>query len=134
MKRFVYELINLLGTIEYVGETQNPSERFNSHTKVKPGKAMRKFYGRQDIIMNIVAEFDNKKDAYDYQCKLQSHYGLITDSELLSQAMKGKSRKPFSIEHKQKIADANRKRKYSADTIKKMSDARKLYHLTHPKK
>jgi predicted GIY-YIG superfamily endonuclease len=128
IKHYVYELINLLGTIEYVGESKNPYQRFNSHTKVKPGKAMGKFYGRQDLTLNIVKEFNNRKDAYQYQCELQSKYGLITDRELSSQSMKGKSRKPFSIEHRQKIGDANRKRIYSAETLKKMSDARKLYH------
>lgn len=131
MKYYVYELINLLGTIEYVGESKNPHQRFNSHTKVRPGKAMGKFYGRQDLILNIVKEFTNRKDAYAYQCELQSQYGLVTDRQLSSLAMKGKSRKPFSLEHRKKISDANRKRKHSTETKQLMSMKRKLYHLNH---
>jgi len=78
MKKFVYELINLMGTIEYVGETKRPKERFIEHTKKLQGK----FYNRLDLTMNIVAEFDNKKDAYNKQCELQKQYGLLTDEEV----------------------------------------------------
>jgi predicted GIY-YIG superfamily endonuclease len=81
-KWYVYELINLMGTIEYVGETERPNERFYQHTKVKPIKnksGFGKFYGRQDIIINIVSEFNNKKQAFNYQCELQSQYGFETD-------------------------------------------------------
>jgi hypothetical protein len=42
-----------------------------------------KFYGRNDVVMSIVAEFDNRKDAYAYQCKLQNEYGWSSDIEKL---------------------------------------------------
>lgn len=74
-RHFVYELVNLMGTIEYVGETANPELRFFHHTKSRNGK----FKDRQDLIMNIVAEFDNRKDAYAHQCKLQNQYGWESD-------------------------------------------------------
>ena len=80
---FVYELINLLGTIEYVGETNNPKSRFNHHI-CRDGK----FPKRHDLIMNIVKEFDTKREAYDYQCELQNEYGLKSDKEIMSEAMK----------------------------------------------
>ena len=80
-KHYVYELINLLGTVEYVGETRNPKDRMRMHTKVKPGPGCGKFYGRQDIIMNIVAEFGTRREAWKYQCKLQKGYGMETDAE-----------------------------------------------------
>jgi hypothetical protein len=120
-----------MGSVEYVGESKNPQQRFNSHTKVKPGKAMGSFYGRQDLLLNIVKSFNTRKEAYAYQCELQSQYGLTTDREKSSQSMVGKKRKPFSLEHRQKISEANRKRKYSDETLKKMSDARKLWHSSH---
>jgi predicted GIY-YIG superfamily endonuclease len=73
-KHFVYEIINTLGTIEYVGETANPENRMVHHIGLNG-----KFYGRNDIAMSIVAEFDNRKDAYAYQCKLQNEYGWESD-------------------------------------------------------
>jgi predicted GIY-YIG superfamily endonuclease len=91
---YVYELYNLTGTIEHVGETINTERRFNQHTKWKRGK----FYGRTDISMNIVKEFDNLKEAWNYQCVLQKEYGLKTDSEAMSRY--------FSKETKLKISKA----------------------------
>jgi hypothetical protein len=78
----------MTGTVEYVGESTNPKERYRMHTRSKPSETQRsgKFYGRQDIIMNIVTEFNSKKEAFDYQCQLQKEYGLISDSEKLSNA------------------------------------------------
>ena len=35
-KHYVYELYNLLGIVEYVGETVNPKLRFDKHIKTKP--------------------------------------------------------------------------------------------------
>jgi hypothetical protein len=75
-KHFVYEIINLLGTIEYVGETANPENRMLGHKGLNG-----KFYGRNDITMSIVAEFHNRKEAFNYQCELQKQYGFETDFE-----------------------------------------------------
>jgi hypothetical protein len=85
MKKYVYELVNLMGTVEWVGETSRPKQRFANHIKHKPkkGNGIGKFYGRQDLIMNIVAEFPTKLEAYHYQCKLQNEYGLKSDIEKL---------------------------------------------------
>lgn len=77
-KYYVYELVNLMGTIEYVGETTNPKNRFQSH-KFKGNK----FYKRADITMNIVNEFPTKKEAWKHQCELQTEYGLISDRETI---------------------------------------------------
>ena len=73
-KYFVYEIVNTMGTIEYVGETYDIEQRFLNHIS-KSGK----FYKRQDIIINIVAEFPTRKEAYAYQCKLQNEYGWESD-------------------------------------------------------
>jgi predicted GIY-YIG superfamily endonuclease len=73
---YVYQLINHYGTIEYVGETTIPKIRMNKHTKTKPGFGNGKFYGRQDLVMNIVAVFDNRKDARELEGKLKLDYGM----------------------------------------------------------
>ena len=83
-KWYVYELVNLMGTVEYVGESTRPIQRFANHIKHSPksNKSIGKFYKRQDIILNIVSEFNSKEEAYDYQCQLQKEYGLKTDREI----------------------------------------------------
>jgi predicted GIY-YIG superfamily endonuclease len=73
---YVYELINHYGTIEYVGETTRPKERMNQHTKRKPDGNHGKFYGRQDLVMNIVAVFDNRKGARELEGRLKLDYGM----------------------------------------------------------
>jgi predicted GIY-YIG superfamily endonuclease len=82
---YVYELINLMGTVEYVGETIRPAARFANHIRHKncKGNSIGLFYGRQDLHMHIVKEFNNHKDAFDYQCKLQLDYNLPTDIQKL---------------------------------------------------
>ena len=75
-KHYVYELINFMGTVEDVGETIKPKLRMYQHTKNKRGSGCGKYYGRQDLVMNIVAEFDNRKDALLLEGKLKLEYGL----------------------------------------------------------
>ena len=84
-KWYVYELINLVGTVEWVGETVRPKERFANHIKHKPckGNGIGLFYGRCDLSMHIVKEFYSKKEAYEYQIQLQKQYGLQTDIDKL---------------------------------------------------
>lgn len=83
-KKYVYELINLMGTVEYVGETNRPKKRFYEHTqlKYKSDSGVGKFYGRQDLIMNIVDEFDDTKSCFRYETKLKIHYGLIPSEHI----------------------------------------------------
>jgi predicted GIY-YIG superfamily endonuclease len=75
---YVYELYNSMGTVEYVGQTENAKNRLRQHTKVKPVRCSGngKFYGRQDISMNIVAEFQNRKEARNLEGELKIQYGL----------------------------------------------------------
>ncbi len=89
-KWYVYELVNLMGTVEYVGETSNPTRRLNEHIKYKSnGQCNRgKFLGRVDIFMNIVKEFNNRSEAWHYQCDLQLEYGLKSDKVNSSNAGK----------------------------------------------
>jgi len=122
---YVYELYNLVGTVEWVGESVNPKSRLYSHTKRKnyPTNGNGKFYGRTDISMNIVAQFDNRIDAWDYQCKLQKEYGLNTDRETNSKAHIGNT---HSTETKLKISQSQIGKVKSEETKRRMSEAIKL--------
>ena len=73
----VYELVNNNNIIEYVGHSCRPNERLYKHLS-KWGK----FTNRNDISMNIVAEFETRLKAYRYQIQLQTKYGLETDNDL----------------------------------------------------
>ena len=99
MKKYVYELVNLMGTVEWVGETSRPTQRFANHIKHKPKhkNGIGKFYGRQDLVMNIVSEFNSKKEAYDYQCELQNQYGLLTDRQKLCRTLSTETKSKMSI-------------------------------------
>ena len=105
---YVYELFNLVGTIEYVGHTLNTKSRLYEH-KSKRGK----FHKRTDISMNIVKGFDTRKSAFAYQCELQKEYGLETDAEISSRIQKGKT---LTEEHKQKISEGGIRR-YSTTNV-----------------
>jgi predicted GIY-YIG superfamily endonuclease len=78
---YVYELINLHGTVEYVGYSSRPKVRFYQHTRKKPNPKYPhgKFYGRQDISMHVVAQVATKKEALDAEEALQIFWGLSTD-------------------------------------------------------
>jgi len=82
-KHFVYKLINSLRIFEHIGETKHIQRRYNRHTCIAG-----KFYGRKDLTIKTIKEFNNKKEAWDYQCKLQTEYGLETDRELCSKGGK----------------------------------------------
>ena len=79
--KYVYELYNNHNVVEYVGESVNPKGRLISHKANCKGSGSGKFYNRPDIKMRIVAEFEDKKEAYQYQIQLQKKYNLETDNE-----------------------------------------------------
>ncbi len=84
MKTFyVYELVNSNNQVEYVGETTMPEKRLNLHKCNSNGSGKGKFYGRNDITMRILKKFNSKPEAFEYQCQLQSQYGLETDKDKL---------------------------------------------------
>lgn len=78
--RYVYELINSLGTVEYVGETIDPKRRMWQHIKNVNGI----FSGRLDLHMNIVDSFETKKEAYEFQNELQEFWGLKPDNKKMA--------------------------------------------------
>ncbi len=74
----VYELVNSQGAVEYVGRTTRPVGRMYQHTKTKPivSSGHGKFYGRTDLMMNIVKTFTNSKDASRHEGELKLSHGL----------------------------------------------------------
>jgi len=76
---YVYELVNLMGTVEHVGETVRPKRRLYDHTKNKSYKG--KFLGRLDISMHVVTSLPTKVEALDKEYELQVYWGLPTDKE-----------------------------------------------------
>jgi predicted GIY-YIG superfamily endonuclease len=77
MKHKVYVLLNEYGVVEYVGYSKNPKQRFNVHkTKAHPKSGTGKFNGRTDITIEIVKEFDTKKEAELYEGELKLQLGF----------------------------------------------------------
>jgi hypothetical protein len=74
----VYELINSIGKVEWIGETSRElKQRFHEHVNKKPtSSGIGKFYGRTDLIINQVNSFDNRKDALEFEGKLKLQHGL----------------------------------------------------------
>ncbi len=91
---YVYELINLLGTVEYVGITDNPTMRKWKHlrNKPKPGCYHGKFYGRLDIHFHIVKTFEDKREALDFEIELQKFWNLSTHGDSISKYYKKEKR------------------------------------------
>ena len=73
--KYVYELRHN-NKVVWVGETKHPDIRLYQHTKKSNGK----FFGQQ-LTIEVVASFDTKKEAWNYQIELQKKYGLETDNE-----------------------------------------------------
>ena len=87
---YVYELINTLGTVEYVGMTSRPKERMRSHLNKKCGRGTGSFEKRQDLIMNIVKFLNNKKEALDFEKWLHNYWNLEHASTKISSKLKGR--------------------------------------------
>jgi predicted GIY-YIG superfamily endonuclease/DNA-binding XRE family transcriptional regulator len=75
---YVYELVNQMGTVEYVGKTVNPKKRFRQHLSLPKGNHGR-FHNRQDIQMNIVGCYENLYESLQVENDLQVYWGLETD-------------------------------------------------------
>jgi predicted GIY-YIG superfamily endonuclease len=79
---YVYELTDQNGKVVYVGESVRPQTRLYEHTRRQPRhrSGYGRFYGRTDLTLEVVAQFDNRKDSFNHQCSLQVQYGLDTDT------------------------------------------------------
>jgi predicted GIY-YIG superfamily endonuclease len=78
-KYYVYSIVNKqTSEIEYIGESGlSPNLRFNNHLASNG-----KFAGRRDEVeMKIIESFATKKEAYEYQNKLQKEMGWVSDRE-----------------------------------------------------
>ena len=78
MKYKVYELINTMGTIEYVGVTTNIKRRLKYHTmrRVDGYRFAGKFEGRHDLTILEVASFETRKEAMLLEGELKLSYGM----------------------------------------------------------
>jgi predicted GIY-YIG superfamily endonuclease len=95
---YVYELINSVDTIEYVGETYRPTYRLKQHINYNNGG---QFNGRQDLIMNIVSQFNTRAEALKLERQLKIEYNLpLTEkNRRLKSAISGGSKKTKSLNH-----------------------------------
>jgi len=82
----VYEIVNSLGIVEHIGETNNTNRRWREHVRDKLSSGRGKFYLRQDIVMNVVATVETRKESRDLEEQLQLIYGLETDRMKKSKA------------------------------------------------
>ena len=120
-KWYVYEIVNLMGTVEYVGETINTKRRWSQHKCKVVSNGQGTFRNRSDVFMNIVNQFDNRRDALDKQYELQIEYGLKTDLEkklyvatdetklkmsIVHKGHKYNLGKKLTVEHKEKLSKA----------------------------
>lgn len=76
---YVYELVNLMGGVEWVGCTENPKVRWKKHTGPPQKNGNGKFFGRQDISMHIAATYAAKAEALQAEFDLQIFWGLPPD-------------------------------------------------------
>ncbi len=140
--KYVYEIVNDFGKVEYVGQTNNPKRRMREHVKNKPLKSgYGKFYGRVDITMRIVKEVETIKEARDLEEKLQLKYGLETDrSKKLKAAALGTRSywNSMSNEERSIVNSKSAKLKWSkfdsekrSEIIKKGHETRKNNKLKH---
>jgi predicted GIY-YIG superfamily endonuclease len=92
-KHYVYIIRSIqTNKVEYVGECINPRLRLNSHVANTNSAGSGTFAGRRnEIQMEIVKEFDNKSEAFKYQCELQKQYGFETDAERIMKQTKDSS-------------------------------------------
>jgi predicted GIY-YIG superfamily endonuclease len=87
---YVYEIINVLGTIEYVGYTSRIRDRKWKHfkNKPKPGCFHGRFYQRQDCFFYIVKQFKTKIEAIEFETSLQKEWKLDTHGDAISKFYK----------------------------------------------
>jgi len=89
-KHFVYKIKeNKTDKVVYIGETFQPTIRWNAHSKDIGPFPKGLYY--MDVIDEYV--FLSKKDAFNYQCVLQKHYGFQTDFEKLKKSNFDKRKK-----------------------------------------
>jgi predicted GIY-YIG superfamily endonuclease/RNA-binding protein YhbY len=73
---YVYELIDVMGTVTYVGCSYRPHYRFKQHTLCKKGRGVGYFHGRLDLTLNIVQGYSTRKEALRAEGALKLEYGM----------------------------------------------------------
>ena len=136
-KYYVYEIVNLMGTIEYVGETTMPKRRWSNHKCNANSCGAGKFKNRSDVFMNIVNEFNNRREALDYKYNLQREYSIKTDLDhkfgnknTLGNKVSDKTKLKISLLNKGKIRTIQSKLNYSL-AKKLKNNCNKFYTCPH---
>ena len=75
----VYKITDSNNKILHIGETSDIEIRLRCHINKKGGK----FYQRKDIKITSIKQFSDKRKAFEYQCKLQKKYNLLSDRDIL---------------------------------------------------
>lgn len=88
--KYVYEL-RRNNIAVYVGESKNPTLRFNQHTKWKPTPGNGMFYGQKDLELVIIAGPLSIRDARDLEYSLKESYGMEVGERI---AVKPAPKKP----------------------------------------
>jgi len=79
--KYVYEL-RRNNTAVYVGESKNPTLRFEQHVKWKPTPGNGMFYGQSDLELVIVSGLLSIRDARDLEYSLKESYGMVVGEKI----------------------------------------------------
>ena len=118
---YLYELINLYGTVEDVGYSSQPKNRMYQHTKVKPGphrSGSGRHYGRTDLTMIIVSEWSDRKDAARAETELKCYHGLMP-TEVMRGLDVARSQRKLTMDQAREIRAKYIPRKYTQEKLAK---------------
>jgi predicted GIY-YIG superfamily endonuclease len=91
---YVYELVNQMGTVEYVGHSNNPKNRLYQHIKCKPiyANGNGTFFRRQDLSLHIVSSHLTRTEAKREEMEIQKFWGFSTEIEKTVEKQRGQIR------------------------------------------
>ena len=130
----LYELRNSHDEVEYVGVSSNTKKRLYQHTRCKrneTGHGM--FYGRKDLIVNIVQTYETRKEAMRAETLYKIELGFEPTERnghinrgKISGPINGKLNRIFTIEQANDI-----KNLYTNDNYL-MREIAEMYNVTTP--
>lgn len=134
----VYKIVNSNGVVEYVGQTKNIKQRTYQHFNRKPGTNHGLFYGRKDVIIEIIEYVRTRKEAFKIEAYWQNFYGFIperkktaiakadrSDEEKLAEKIKSRNT-VLSDPDKLKAAHKKRWETINSDQVKKEQTFKKM--------
>jgi predicted GIY-YIG superfamily endonuclease len=84
-KWYVYQIVNEMGEVEYVGKTATPKRRWSQHTaKERYSSGQGLFGNRTDVKFEIIKEFVNERTAELYEMQTKLELGLpVTECNIV---------------------------------------------------